>query len=83
VNNKLSVRLKCGHKVTVRSVESSQHVEDALVRPKEQLRQEICEIMLELHGEGKYPTIKRVGILLNQRSKWAEVSVASVRKEFR
>ncbi len=59
--------------------------EDASVRRKEQLRQEVRKIMQKLHGEGNYPTIKQVRILLSQRNKWAEVStaVASARKEFR
>jgi DNA-binding phage protein len=59
--------------------------EDASVRRKEQLRQEVRKIMQKLHGEGNYPTIKQVRILLSQRNKWAEVStaVAIVRKEFR
>ena len=50
--------------------------EEASVRRKEQLQQE--------DGEGKYPTIKQVRILLRQRNNWAEVStaVATVRKEF-
>ena len=50
--------------------------EEASVRRKEQLQQE--------DGEGNYPTIKQVRILLRQRNNWAEVStaVATVRKEF-
>jgi hypothetical protein len=58
--------------------------EDASVRRKEQLRQEVRKIMKNLHNEGKYPTIKEVRFLLNQRNKWAEIStaVATVRKEF-
>jgi hypothetical protein len=36
-------------------------------------------------GDGTFPTIKQVRIMLSQRSNWAEVStaVAMVRKEFR
>jgi len=58
--------------------------EEASVRRKEQLQQEVRTIMQKLHGEGKYPTIKHVRILLRQRNNWAEVStaVATVRKEF-
>jgi DNA-binding phage protein len=59
--------------------------EDASVRRKEQLRQEVRKIIQKLHGEGTNPTIKQVRILLGQRNNWAEVStaVASARKEFR
>jgi hypothetical protein len=59
--------------------------EDASVRRKEQLRQEVRKITQKLHGEGNYPTIKQVRSLLSQRNHWAEVSaaVATVRKEFR
>ena len=54
------------------------------MRRTEQLQQEVRTIMQKLHGEGKYPTIKQVRILLRQRNNWAEVStaVATVRKEF-
>ena len=57
---------------------------DASVRRKEQLQQEVRQIIQNLHGDGKYPTIKQVRILLGQRNNWAEVStaVATVRKEF-
>jgi hypothetical protein len=55
------------------------------MRRKEQLRQEVRNIMHRLHGEGNYPTIKQVRILLNRRNEWAEIStaVATVRREFR
>jgi hypothetical protein len=59
---------------------------DASVQRKEQLRQEVRQIMLKLHDEGKYPTIKQVSNLLGpRRNKWAEVSaaVATIRMEFR
>lgn len=58
--------------------------EETSARRKEQLRQEVRQIIQRLHGEGKYPTIKQVRILLGQRNKWAEVStaVATARKEF-
>ena len=54
------------------------------MRRKEQLRQEVRKIMQKLHGEGKYPTIKQVRILLGYGNEWAEVSaaVAASRKEF-
>jgi len=53
------------------------------VRRKEQLRQEVREILRKLHGEGKYPTIKQVGDLLGSRNSWFEVSavVATIRTE--
>jgi hypothetical protein len=55
------------------------------VRRKEEFQQAVRQIMQMLHGEGKYPTIEQVRILLSQRNKWAEISiaVATVRKEFR
>ncbi len=59
--------------------------EDASARRKEQLRQEVRKIMQKLHGEGRYPTIKRVRIMRGQTNNWAEVStaVAIARNEFR
>jgi hypothetical protein len=50
--------------------------EDASVRRKKQLRQEVCQIIQNMQGEGKDPIIKHVRILLGQRNKWAEVSAA-------
>jgi hypothetical protein len=44
---------------------------DASVRRKEQPRQEVCEIIQNMQGEGKDPTINHVRILLGQRYKWA------------
>ena len=58
---------------------------DTSVRRKEQLQQEVRQIMQNMQGDGTSPTIKQVRILLSQRNNWAEVStaVATVRKEFR
>jgi hypothetical protein len=55
------------------------------VRRKEQLQQEVRQIIQNMQGDGTFPTIKQVRIILSQRSNWAEVStaVATVRKEFR
>jgi hypothetical protein len=55
------------------------------VRRKEQLQQEVRQIIQNIQGDGTFPTIKQVRITLNRRSNWAEVStaVATVRKEFR
>jgi len=55
------------------------------VRRKEQLQQEVRQIIQNMQGEGTYPTIKQVRTMLSQRSNWAEVStaVAMVRKKFR
>jgi DNA-binding phage protein len=57
--------------------------EDASVRRKEQLRQEVRQIMQKLYDEGKYPTIKQVSDLLGPRNNWFEVSavVATIRTE--
>jgi DNA-binding MarR family transcriptional regulator/DNA-binding phage protein len=58
---------------------------DTSVRRKEQLQQEVRQIIQNMQGDGTFPTIKQVRIMLSQRSNWAEVStaVAMVRKEFR
>jgi len=58
---------------------------DTSVRRKEQLQQEVRQIIQNIQGDGTFPTIKQVRITLNRRSNWAEVStaVATVRKEFR
>jgi hypothetical protein len=58
---------------------------DTSVRRKEQLQQEVRQIIQNMQGDGTFPTIKQVRIMLSQRSNWAEVStaVATVRKEFR
>jgi DNA-binding phage protein len=58
---------------------------DTSVRRKEQLQQEVRQIIRDMQGEGTYPTIKQVRTMLSQRGSWAEVStaVATVRKEFR
>jgi hypothetical protein len=57
---------------------------DTAVRRKEQLQQEVRQVIQNMRGEGTYPTIKQVRTMLSQRSNWAEVStaVAAVRKEF-
>jgi len=54
------------------------------VRRKEQLQQDVRNIIQNMQGEGRFPTIKQVRSLLSQRSNWAEVStaVATARKEF-
>jgi hypothetical protein len=58
---------------------------DTSVRRKEQLQQEVRQIIQNMQGDGTYPTIKQVRSLLSQRSNWADVStvVARVRKELR
>jgi hypothetical protein len=55
------------------------------VRRKEQLQQEVRQIIQNMQGEGTYPTIKQVRSMLSQRSNWAEVSTAAamVRNELR
>jgi len=57
---------------------------DTSVRRKEQLQQDVRNIIQNMQGEGRFPTIKQVRSLLSQRSNWAEVStaVATARKEF-
>jgi hypothetical protein len=54
------------------------------VRRKEQLQQEVRQIIQNMQGEGRFPTIKQVRSLLSQRSNWAEAStaVATARREF-
>lgn len=58
---------------------------DTSARRKEQLQQEVRQIIQNMQGEGTYPTIKQVRIMLSQRNHWADVStvVARVRKELR
>jgi len=58
---------------------------DTSVRRKEQLQQEVRQIIQNMQGDGTYPTIKQVRIMLSQRNNWADVStvVARVRKELR
>ncbi len=58
---------------------------DISLRRKEQLQQEVRQIIQNMQGEGTYPTIKQVRNMLSQRNNWADVStaVAMVRKEFR
>jgi len=57
---------------------------DTSVRRKEQLQQEVRQIIQDMQGEGRFPTIKQVRSLLRQRSNWAEAStaVATARREF-
>jgi DNA-binding MarR family transcriptional regulator/DNA-binding phage protein len=58
---------------------------DTSVRRKEQLQREVRQIIQNMQGEGRFPTIKQVRSLLSQRSNWAEAStaVATARREFR
>jgi DNA-binding MarR family transcriptional regulator len=58
---------------------------DTSVRRKEQLQQDVRQIILNMQAEGRFPTIKQVRSLLSQRSNWAEVStaVAMARSEFK
>jgi DNA-binding MarR family transcriptional regulator/DNA-binding phage protein len=58
---------------------------DTSARRKEQLQQEVRQIIQNMRGEGTYPTINQVRSMLSQRSNWAEVSsaVATVRIELR
>jgi hypothetical protein len=49
---------------------------DTSVRRKEQLQQEVRQIIQNMQGDGTSPTIKQVRILLSQRNNWAEVSTA-------
>ena len=57
---------------------------DTSVRRKEQLQQEVRQIIQNMQGDGTYPTIKQVRTMLSQRNNWAEIStaVATARKEF-
>ena len=58
---------------------------DSSVRRKEQLQQEVRQIIQSMQGDGTFPTIKQVTSLLSRRSNWAEAStaVSTVRKESR